>query len=483
MKAFTHIAAATILAAGAALTLTGAPALASSHRDAPSIIDDRAANITDTFAFRTPGDTVTLAFTVIPFEEPAEGPLWPNFDHNVLYEIHVERAKMANGQPTFTGKPDVTYQFRFSNLIYPNTNTILTEGRGSGLDAGAIMDVGDKHQNLIQTYTVTRVDSTSVNTFQMNPPVTMTVPPPNVGPHATPFYNDATGLALQGATSTAQLDKYTQEATYSLGGGRQVFCGQRDDPFFFDEGGTFDLLNIRKPGLDSFAGFNVHAIVIQVPISDLVPAGGVPMIGVYANTSRRRVTVRRGAPGEPSFSAGRWQSIQREGNPLFNEVFVPLKDKDRYSQSLPGDDGDESFRTYAENPEVAILANAVLLGSATPATGPIPTTGRTDLSAIFIPDLLKLDLSTPPVPLAGQAGFNRLSVFGGDTVMSTLQNKAVPSGWPNGKRPGDDVIDIALTALAKGTPVGDNVDSNDVPYPTVFPYLATPHSGFNRKHS
>jgi hypothetical protein len=161
--------------------------------------------------------------------------------------------------------------------------------------------------------------------------------------------------------------------------------------------------------------------------------------------------------------------VNRLGNPLFNEVLVALRDKDRYNWTSP--ENDEDYRKYAENPEVAFLINAVLFADPE-GDGPLATTGRTDLAAIFLPDVIRVDTTTGPVKLPGQAGFNRLSLIGGDTA-----------GWPNGRRIGDDVVDIALSAVASGpsysviTTVGDNVDSNDAIYNQVFPYLATPHAG------
>jgi hypothetical protein len=493
MKAFPRSTPALRLGLAALLALAAPFARSASHRDAPGILSDPDANHTDLFAFVTgpipggTGNTVTFAMNWHPFIDPDEGPIWTYPSPDVLYEIQIENdAKMVNGAPVFTGKPNISYQFRFSRPAFQNNQTFLTEGRGTGLDAGPINDVGDAHQNLIQFYTVTRKDLATGAQTSLTPGKIMLVPPPNVGKAATPFYNDANGFALPGATSDATLDKYTKEASYTLNGGRRVFVGMREDPFYFDQGGTFDLLSLRNPGIDTFAGLNVLSCVLQVPISDVVATGpnAVPIIGVFSTNSRRQVTIRRGASS--SFNGGVYMPVSRMGNPVFNEALVPLEKKDRYNQTMP--DGDEGYRTYAENPELAVLINAVVLHSNDPVSGPIKTSGRTDLSGIYIPDLLKLDTTTPPVPLAGQQGFSRLSVFGGDTVNSAFQGKAVPSGWPNGRRIGDDVIDIALTAIGSqgalpaNTILGDNVDGNDVTYPTVFPYLGVPHSATNHKH-
>jgi Domain of unknown function (DUF4331) len=167
------------------------------------------------------------------------------------------------------------------------------------------------------------------------------------------------------------------------------------------------------------------------------------------------------------------------GNPLFNEVLVALRDKDRYNRTLPPDDA-RNFKTYALNPEIARLLNLKFnLGLA--------ETGRTDLAAVFIPDVLRVDTTTGPVNLADQPGFHRLGFIGGDTS-TTAKGQILSSGWPNGRRLGDDVVDIALAAVASGptygtvTVVGDNVNANDMPYNQVFPYAATPHAGpTNRK--
>jgi hypothetical protein len=164
------------------------------------------------------------------------------------------------------------------------------------------------------------------------------------------------------------------------------------------------------------------------------------------------------------------------GNPLFNQGFVHIGDKDRYNRTAPPADA-SNFGDYALNPELASLLKLLH----PPFAGTVET-GRSDLFQIYIPDIIKVDTTTGPVPLPGQVGFNARGFFGGDTIAGQS------SGWPNGRRIGDDVIDIALTALANGPSfssfqvIGDNVAANDQLYNQVFPYLGTPHSGFNRSH-
>ena len=191
--------------------------------------------------------------------------------------------------------------------------------------------------------------------------------------------------------------------------------------------------------------------------------------------------------------------VARQGNPLFNEALVAIRDKDLYSRTSPEFDT-FLFRKYALNPELATLLNKLVLGG-----NVAPTTNRTDIAGIFIPDLIKVDLSTAPARLAGggathptnpdDAGFSSLSIFGGDTLVSTVQNGfgkgVVPGGWPNGRRFGDDVLDIAVTALISDLrvsppiirgPAGDNVNKNDIAYNKVFPYAATPLNGRTHTH-
>jgi hypothetical protein len=192
--------------------------------------------------------------------------------------------------------------------------------------------------------------------------------------------------------------------------------------------------------------------------------------------------------------------VARQGNPLFNEGLVAIADKDRYSRTSPESDND-LFQQYAVTPELARLINQIIFGGQLPDV----ETGRTDIAGIFIPDLIKVDLSTDSCRLAGNGtqqgsnpddpGFNRLSIFGGDTLISQIQpgfgNGVIPGGWPNGRRFGDDVVDIAVTALISNLrvdppiirgPAGDNLDFNDVAYNKVFPYESTPQNGRNHSH-
>ena len=457
----------------AAVTLAGSSAWASSHMDAPLIVRDPAANTTDVYSFvdqdgNEPKQLV-LGLGVYPHQEPGVGPNKYNFDDNVLYEIHV-----ALGDDRAAGRATLSYQFKF-DTTFKNRNTILQSY------LGVIQHVGDDSQNLVQRYRVTKVDHRTDKRTVLG---TGIVPPNNQG-IATPFYNqndDGEMSAKGGVRNEADLDRYTQEAIATLAGGYRAFAGQRDDGFYADIQSIFDLLSLRNPGKDSQGGFNIDFMALEVPITEL--GGDQQVVGVYATTSRRPVRILRGH--DEDSHVRRWVQVARQGNPLFNEGLVAIADKDRYSRTSPEADR-KIFRKYAENPELGALINALLLGG----THPEIATGRTDLAGIFIPDLIKVDLSTPGVRLTGTGGddattgFNRLSVFGGDTLVNS-HGDTVAGGWPNGRRFGDDVVDIAVNAILSPSgiflPVVDGVNANDQTYSTVFPYESTPQNGRNHSH-
>ena len=467
-----------------ALLLALAPSSlsASSHMDAPLIVLDDAANTTDVYAFVSPapgGKYLTAAVAVYPFEEPGIGPNKHNFDDNVLYQIHV-----ATGDDLAEGRATFSYQFRFTTN-FKNTGTILQSF------LGVINDVDDANQNLTQTYAVTKVNNNTGTKTLLGSGI---VPPNNQG-LVTPKYNqmnNGENPAREGVASEAALDTYTQQSIFDLENGYRVFCGQRDDGFYADIHSLFDLDftfgGPNKP-FDSQGGFNLHNCVLQIPVGEI--GGGQQIVGVYATTSRRKVRVLRDKQGDQL--SGPFVQVARQGNPLFNEALVAVVDKDRYSRSGPTVDN-EVFRRYAEEPELAAALGL-------PAS---LQTGRTDLAGIFIPDLIKVDLSTAPARLAGNPsdpGFSRLSIFGNDVLTSSVQpgfgGGTIPGGWPNGRRFGDDVVDIAVLALASDLRTSppalacappcagvdiDRVPANDITYNKVMPYAATPLNGRNHPH-
>ncbi|MBC7807026.1 MAG: DUF4331 domain-containing protein [Akkermansiaceae bacterium] len=535
---------AAIVAAGflAAVPIALAPqaARAASHSDAPLIKLDPQANLTDVYAFvgaGPNGNVLNVIVHVRPFSEPGDGGQYEKFSDDALYSIHI-----ANPS---TGATLRRYDFQFSSVkAVAFGNTILNYGRGGdGSALGAIMDNNAPSRNFKQTFTLTRVNvaSGAASTSTTG----LLTPPPNVGLRTTPNYNDSRatingepnpgfGFAVSGATTAAGLDNYTRDAIYTIPTGETTFCGPREDGFFSDIPGIFDFLSPRillpagsvpnpNPlniggtfgqqggGVDGFKGFNVLAYSIQIPLADLqgltsqytglfaVNAQGAVAfptpttttgVGVYASVSRRRVTLRS-ATADP-VGSGPFIQVNRMGNPLFNEAFVAMQDKDNFNRDSPTTDN-ARYATYALNPELGVLINALYgpRGANVLPEGDIDVTNRNDLAAVFMPDVLRVDTTTSPVRLAGTSGFSRLGGYGAD-----LASNGNLSGWPNGRRFGDDVIDIALSTLVSGGTlgdgeafdqlflVGDNADANDQLYQGVFPYSATPHAGTrNRKDS
>lgn len=473
-----------VVALTLSLTLTSNPtsSLASSHREAPLIVADPLADNTDTYAFRSTesgrSGFVTLIANWIPFQEPSGGPHFYKWDDTVLYEIYIDN--------TGDGVEDITYQFRFKTT-FKNGDSVLGMAAPNQALAGIggidplITSLDDPDYNEPQTYTVTRIDR---HTGKQGAVIAsgLITPPSNIGERTTPHYETALG----------------QPAVYPLPNGGKVFAGQRDEGFYIDVGGVFDTLKLRSigtdGGVDSTAGFNVNTIAIEVPIQELTRSGSVPsgptapdaVIGVWSTSGRQKITVLRDDNDEEPLTVGPYKQVSRLGSPLVNELIIPLKLKDRFNASSPA--GDSQFAQFVTNPQLATLLSAVFGIS-------VPQAPRNDLVAIFatgIPinnvtgpnyttflsdgrphEMLRLNVAIPP-----SASPNRLGLLGGDVA-----------GFPNGRRVFDDVVDIALRAVAGGTPftpatnvspnntLGDGVANNDVPFLTRFPYLGTPQSG------
>jgi hypothetical protein len=429
------------------------PADASSHREAPFISGDQQADATDVYAFRSPDrrDSVTLIANYLPAEEAAAGPNFYKFGDDVLYEINVDNDGDA--------RDDLSFQFRFKSRIN-NGNTFL-------YNTGPITSLDDPNLNQEQFYSVSVLKDTDHDDSLREGTVkarNLQVAPANVGPVSYP----------------EGYRKVADEARYDIGGGMRVFAGPRDDPFFADLGGIFDLLQGIE-GEDYLADLNVHTIAIQVPIDELTKADET--IGVRTTSYRQTTSVLRpiGQPDSqltnPKSSSGPWVQLSRLDMPLVNELVIPLKDKDRWNGSKPRFDG--QFGKYVLDPELARLIDAILLPN-----NDVPDPPRNDLAAIFLTGIQDLNKPKGVVP-SSQLRLNtaispsdtpsRLGILGGDRA-----------GFPNGRRPADDVVDIELRALAGATPLtpdfnkapnnklGDGVDKNDVPFRNSFPYLADP---------
>lgn len=427
---------------------------ASSHREAPLISQDPLADNTDVYGFvsaRNP-DRVTLIANFIPLEAPSGGPNFFKFDDNVLYEIMVDNDADA--------VEDITFQFRFRTEIR-NPDTFL-------YNTGVVRSLTDAALNVRQFYSVTRVEGPRRSSQGTPLAENLPVAPANVGFRSMPDY--------------ASL---ANEATIQLPNSTQVFAGPRDEGFYVNLG-VFDLLGVPPVDTanpDSTAGFNVHTLAIEVPIASLTRNGTRPgsasdpaaVIGVWSTASRPSVTSR--GSGQERHS-DRFVQVSRLGQPLVNEVVIPRGVKDTFNVLEPTQDA--AALKFVQDPEVPKLLN-LLFGIASP---PAP---RNDLVTIFLtgipnlnqpPDvtpseMLRLNVAIPPA-----ARPHALGVLGGDLA-----------GFPNGRRVGDDVVDIALRAMAGATPLtpsfnaginaqlGDGVNGNDVPYLDIFPYLALPHPG------
>lgn len=450
------------------------PAKAASHSEAPLISMDRFADNTDTYAFRSTeagrNGFVTLIANYIPFQEPSGGPQFYRFDDTVLYEIKIDN--------TGDGVEDITYQFQFTTQTV-NSNTVL--GHSTINEDGVISSLTDADYNQYQVYSVTRIDRPGRRRRLLASG--LRTPPSNIGPRVTPNYETNLG----------------QPAINNLPNGGRVFCGQRDEYFYIDVGGVFDGINLRSigssGGVDSTQGFNVSSIAIEVPIQELTRSRAIPssttasdaVIGVWATASRRSTTVLN--TDGTKIVAGPYRQISRLGNPLVNELVIPLGLKDAFNSLSPKDDAVAA--PFVVDPELARVMQ-LLFGIT------IPPPPRNDLVAIFatgIPvnsvtgpnyttflsdgqphEYLRLNVAIPVTPIAN---FSRLGLLGGDVA-----------GFPNGRRVIDDVTDIALRAVAGGTPftpatnispnntLGDGVSANpEGPAMTRFPYLLPPNPG------
>jgi hypothetical protein len=449
------------------------PTHASSHREAPLISNDPQADNTDVYAFVSPDrpDTVTMIANYIPLEEPAGGPNFASFGKQVRYRLHVDN----NGD----GEDDVRYEFRFKTQVQ-NGNTFL-------YNTGPITSLDDPDWNMRQTYSVTRVVGSGPGELLGE---NIPTPPVNIGPRSTPSYDALAAAAVR-----------------ELPDGIKVFAGQRDDPFFVDLGSVFDLAGLRpfnplhilplpaRSGVDGVAGFNTHTIAIQVPTAQLVGSG--PTIGIYASASRPQITVRDKQGRQQG--DGPWIQVSRLANPLVNEVVIPLGMKDRWNAADP--ENDRNFKNFYLEPEVTKLENLLY-----PVLDDAPATNRGDLAAILLTgvptlnftgdtksDLIRLNTSIAPSGPVGSG--DRLGLLAGDFA-----------GFPNGRRLEDDVTDIELRAFACGygsivgpiiegfgfcagnanrspnNVLGDGVDQNDKPFLTAFPYVASPHQGYEHRH-
>jgi hypothetical protein len=487
----------------AVMLATSAPVTeAASHREAPLIALDPTADLTDVYAFRSWEDDSKAVFimNVIPQQVPMSGPNFFNLDDDVRYSFHFDLNRNGVAE-------DLRIDFRFKTEIRNNS------GAG-GLNfkdipvayAGvppitALAGPGSEGLGLRQTYTVRATGNSKAGQAvakilgersTSRDGRRLVAVPSNVGSATMPNY---AALAAQGV--------------YDLGAGIRVFVGQREETFYIDLGSTFDTLNFRrKPPIltlaedqndtqnafgvdDGFEGLNVTTIAIEIP-RGLLPSA----VGMYASTSRQRVRTLK--DDNESNTTGDFVQVARLANPLVNEVIIGTGSKDKWNASEPKDD--EQFRQFYENSRLAFVINA-LFGTN------FPTTGRTDISTVlgtyFPPlfqgnpgvfsDLLRLNLDVPPTAPADQRRLTVLSSAAGNGGCVSTFTGADLGGFPNGRRPNDDVTDVALRVVAGVLlgPVpclGDGVNVNRLQAGTpnvspgnnvaaIFPFLPTPNAG------
>jgi hypothetical protein len=455
----------------------------SSHREAPEISQDPVADSTDVYAFVSPdnSDTVTLIANYIPLQEPSGGPNFYEFGDDVLYDINVDN--------TGDGRPDIIYQFRFATRTRDEDTFLYNVGPIESLDS--------PNWNRRQFYTVTRIQHGKAEVLGAG----LACPPCNIGPLSTPNYRAVAAQAIHDL------------------GDIKVFAGQRAEGFYVDLGSIFDLADLRPfqtlhdqyglhafskaaPGVNATNRLNVHSIAIQVPKWQLTQVRQPKaddrraVIGVWTTASRQRVRLWDADHGE-NVDSGPFRQVSRLGNPLVNEVLIPLGKKDLWNTVPPSDD--KVFASYFTNPGLAGLLPALYPGVFPHLAGLVESgKPRVDLEAILltgippgiipgfqnsggpaVADMLRLNTAIPPARHPSILG-----LIGGD-----------PAGFPNGRRVSDDVVTIELRAIAGVTyplidkkykpdkaagVITDGLKPKSVKngYLTSFPYLGVPYSGY-----
>jgi len=476
-----------LLLAGLAISW-GVLSQAASHREAPLIANDPTADITDVYLFRSWNDPGKVVFimNVIPGQEPSSGPNYFNFGDDVLYAFHFDVNSDGDAD-------DLVYEVRFKTEVRGVVKDLKLPLSYVALPPITALDgTGSEGLGLRQSYTVTEVKNGVRTIVGANP---MYAVPSNVGPRTV------------GATMP-NYETLAAQGIYPLSNGGRVFAGQRDETFYIDLGAVFDTLNLRASpilsptqdadnasnpfGNDAFSGFNISTIAIEVPIA-AVTSNPNAVLGMYASTSRQKFKVLSNTG--TGVSSGSWVQVARLANPLVNELIIGTGSKDFWNSVDPKNEA--QFLDFYLNSRLATAMNIVFGTS-------FPTTNRTDLvnallkypaqpptgsctTASPCSELLRLNLAVAPTQPADQ---KRLTVLAGDNA-----------GWPNGRRPNDDVTDIALRVVAgilRNPPVvppvpalgdgvnfnigavGSNITANGI-Y-TIFPFLPKPHDGRDRRH-
>jgi hypothetical protein len=482
-----------LLKSALAVAVVAAPlaVYTANHREAPITALDRTADITDWYTFVSYDDPskLTMVMSVDPLLEPSNGPNYFPFDPEILYEMKVDNNQDA--------VEDVTLQFRFqTEQRLPDVFTSFVGGLLNIPQITALDGPGSAGLGTRQSYSVTAI--LGGQRFDLSGPRKLYAVPTNVGPRTMPNYQ---GLYDQGI--------------YDLGFGIRVFAGTTDDPFYIDLGAAFDSLNFRPQAgggvlsptddannnvnvaPDDVAGFNVNTIAVEIPIQFLTRdfrrhtnTEPEAVLGTYATTSRQQVTVRRRPrEGNGNLLQGPFRQVQRMGNPLINELIIGTGSKDRFSMDDPT--GDIQFARFFLRPLLADIFGSIGI--------PVPAGDRLDLAPLVLytgptippgtprgpaADLLRINTGIPPTPAAQQQRLGLLTLLDTDTS----NNDA--AGFPNGRRPDDDVTDISARAVAGilkdpvafGTRIGDGVNVNDKPKQSTFPFVPPAHDGRNSRH-
>ncbi len=539
-KTVLHTAALACVCASAALV---GPSFASSHREAPFITTVPKADNTDFYMFRSyesgRTDYVTLISNYAPLQDAYGGPNYFKMDSNALYEIHVDN----NGD----AREDITFQFRFNNAL-ANAGKGVELPIGSKMvaipltQAGGIANVNDANSNVRESFTMNMVRGDRRKG---------TVSPVAKAAGGTTFDKPVDYIGVKTFGNAAAYETYANQHVHNVSfpgcptgkAAGKVFVGQRQEGFAVNLGPIFDLVNataaqITNPALiNAFAGNgfgiqdkNVTTMAIEIHKDCLTAQNGTgdPVIGGWTTASMRQGRLLSAAPASgyqtSEKAGGAWVQVSRLGNPLVNEVVIGLRDKDKFNASQPS--GDTQFLDYVSHPTLPALLGLVLANN---AAGLAPTNfPRTDLITTFLTgingvnkpvnatpsEVLRLNTAINPVPFAQQ---NRLGVAGEVLRVggvANLANAVDLAGFPNGRRPKDDVVDIALVAMLGGlcvingannglglnsvpgvpsltspcapasVPLGatsaavhDGVDQAVVPFLTRFPYLNTPLAG------
>lgn len=486
-----------VTAGALAASLIAIPAAqASSHREAPFITTQPKVDGTDWYMFRSyePGRSAytTLIADYQPGQDAYGGPNYFTLDQDALYEMHIDQ----NGD----GVEDLTFQFRFKNNLKDIQLTVGGKPVSIPLmQAGGLSGQNPANLNVRETYEITvvrgdrRSGTRSAVTNAADGSATFEKPADNIGDKT---FGSATGYAAYAAAHTYNINI----PGCSVGPGR-VFAGQRKDPFALALGQIFDLINLNPLGppsgnVDNLADKNVSSLILEVPTACLV--GSDPVIGGWTTASMRQGRLLSAVPASAYASTpkqgGAWVQVSRLGMPLVNEVVIGLKDKDKFNGSKPKDDG--QFADYVTNPTLPALIETLFPTAKAPTNFP-----RTDLVAAFLTgvagvnqptgvkasEMLRLNTAIAPTAMSAQ---NPLGVLAGDNA-----------GFPNGRRPGDDVVDaslrVAMGALCVATgatdalkvgckpsdapagaaPLTDGTAQNASMFLNAFPYLTTPIPG------